>query len=183
MKTCIAYIDGGSRGNPGIAGYGVDIRNEKGQPIASLSQNLGIRTNNFAEYSALLGALRYAKSQGYEGVKIFADSELLVNQLLGIYKVKSVDLKPLYEEAKDLLRGFKSFSIRHVPREQNQEADRLANLAMDAASEDRSPDEISSSVRRVMAVFREGCFHPLGPIELPENARFHLTVRPVHTER
>jgi ribonuclease HI len=182
MKTCVAHIDGGSRGNPGIAGYGVAIRDENGRTIASLSENMGIRTNNFAEYSALLGALRYAKAEGYEAVRVFADSELLVKQIVGTYKVKSVDLKPLYDEAKDLVRGFRSFSIQHVPREQNQEADRLANLAMDTASQGQFRARTASPIRQVVAVFREGCFHPEEPIELPENARFHLTVKPAQTE-
>ena len=131
MKRCVAYIDGGSRGNPGVAGYGVAVQDENGEPLVGLSQHLGIRTNNFAEYSALIGALRYALANGYDGLRVYADSELMVRQINGVYKVKSPDLQPLFREAKALISKLKSFSIHHVPREQNREADRLANLAMD----------------------------------------------------
>jgi ribonuclease HI len=179
MKKCIAYIDGGSRGNPGIAGYGIAVLNEAGQRIASLSENLGIRTNNFAEYAALIGALEYAKSQGYDGITIFADSELLVKQIQGTYKVKSLDLKPLYDQAKTLISKLKDFSIRHVPREQNREADRLANLAMDRSVQPASPSPESPTPRHVLAVYRAGCFRPLEPAEFKENARFCLTITPV----
>jgi ribonuclease HI len=178
MKKCVAYIDGGSRGNPGIAGYGVAVLNETGQRIASLSENLGIRTNNFAEYSALIGALEYAKSHGYDGISIFADSELLVKQIQGTYKVKSLDLKPLYDQAKTLICKLKHFSIRHVPREQNREADRLANLAMDRSVQPASPNPESPTSRQVLAVYRAGCFRPLEPAEFEENARFCLTITP-----
>jgi ribonuclease HI len=181
MKTCVAYIDGGSRGNPGVAGYGVAVRDEAGQTVASLFENLGIRTNNFAEYSALLGALRYAESQGYEGIKIFADSELLVKQILGVYKVKSADLKLLYAQATALIEHFKSFSIQYVPRDENLEADRLANLAMDQGTATVSKRTVSST-RRILAVFRQGCFQPLEPVEFSENSRFYLTIKPAEIE-
>ena len=111
MKSCIVYIDGGSRGNPGNAGYGVAIRAEDGNEIANLSQNIGVRTNNYAEYSALLAALGYALSEGFEKISIFADSELLVRQIQGIYKVKSPDLKPLYVKAISQISRIKKFSI------------------------------------------------------------------------
>lgn len=176
MKRCVAYIDGGSRGNPGVAGYGVDVQSDDGQPLANLSESLGIRTNNFAEYSALIGALDYAHANGYEGLRIYADSELLVRQINGMYKVKSLDLKPLYNRAQALISKLKSFSIHHVPREQNREADRLANLAMDGASAGRLTESISSPVLKVAAVYRGGCFHPLETLDLPENTRCRLTV-------
>ena len=186
MKRCVAYIDGGSRGNPGIAGYGVAIQDENGAPVASLSENLGIRTNNFAEYSALIGALQYALANGFDAVRAYADSELMVRQIIGVYKVKSPDLKPLFREAKSLISKLKSFSIHHVPREQNREADRLANLAMDNASEVTRNAGVPSGPpplpRHVLAVYRSGSFHPLEPATFPENARFCLTITPATDE-
>jgi len=182
MKRCVAYIDGGSRGNPGTAGYGVDMQDENGAPVASLSENLGIRTNNFAEYSALIGALRYALANGYDGMRAYADSELMVRQINGVYKVKSPDLQPLFREAKALISKLKSFSIHHVPREQNREADRLANLAMDKGQTKELVREVSPRALRILAVYRAGSFHPLEPAAFPENARFHLTIAPAVDE-
>jgi ribonuclease HI len=177
MKRCIAYIDGGSRGNPGIAGYGVDVQDESGATLASLSQKLGIRTNNFAEYSALIGALQYALANGYDGLRAYADSELMVRQINGVYKVKSPDLQPLFREAKALISKLKSFSIHHLPREQNREADRLANLAMDGG-ETKEPERAASSRSlRILAVYRKGCFHPSESVDIPENTRVHLQVK------
>ena len=177
MKRCVAYIDGGSRGNPGIAGYGVDVQDESGATLASLSQNLGIRTNNFAEYSALIGALQYALANGYDGLRAYADSELMVRQINGVYKVKSPDLQPLFREAKALISKLKSFSIHHVPREQNREADRLANLAMDGVETKEPSREASSRSLRILAVYRQGCFHPIESVDIPENTRVHLQIK------
>jgi ribonuclease HI len=177
MKRCVAYIDGGSRGNPGIAGYGVDVQDENGVSVASLSENLGIRTNNFAEYSALIGALRYALVNGYDGVRAYADSELMVRQINGVYKVKSPDLQTLFREAKALISKLKSFSLHHVPREQNREADRLANLAMDRGQAKEPAREATPRSLRMMAVYRAGCFHPSESVDIPENARVHLQVK------
>jgi ribonuclease HI len=187
MKRCVAYMDGGSRGNPGTAGYGVVVQDENGEPVASLSENLGIRTNNFAEYSALIGALRYALANGYEGMRAYADSELMVRQINGVYKVKSSDLQPLFREAKTLISKLKSFSIHHVPREQNSEADRLANLAMDKASgatqkQGRLPKPSPPLPLHVLAVYRAGSFHLLEPATFAENARFYLTIAPAGDE-
>ena len=103
MKKYIAYVDGGSRGNPGTAGYGVAITDENGDSVVNLSVFLGIRTNNFAEYSGLLGALNYAVSHGYRDLQIYADSELMVKQISGAYKVKSADLKPLFDQAREMI--------------------------------------------------------------------------------
>ncbi|MCI0419388.1 MAG: reverse transcriptase-like protein [Acidobacteria bacterium] len=177
MKRCVAYIDGGSRGNPGIAGYGVVVQEENGKPVTSLSQNLGIGTNNFAEYSALIGALEYARAHGYDGMRVYADSELMVRQINGVYKVKSVDLKPLHHQAKALISKLKSFSIHHVPREQNREADLLANLAMDNVPAAAASKKVVAASQRVSAIYRGGCFHPLEPFDLPENTRVHLQVK------
>jgi probable phosphoglycerate mutase len=177
MKRCVAYIDGGSRGNPGIAGYGVDVQDENGVSVASLSENLGIRTNNFAEYSALIGALRYALENGYDGLRAYADSELMVRQINGVYKVKSPDLQTLFREAKALISKLKSFSIHHVPREQNRDADRLANLAMDGGKTKEPERERQPRSLRILAVYREGCFHPAESVDLPENTRVLLQIK------
>ena len=126
-----ANVDGGARGNPGPAGYGAFIRGPEGKPIAQLSEYLGIKTNNFAEYSALLAALEYAITHGYRALKVISDSELMVRQMTGQYRVNSPDLKPMYEKARSLVRQLDKFTIEHVLRAKNQQADRLANDAMD----------------------------------------------------
>ncbi|MGC2162795.1 MAG: ribonuclease HI family protein [Silvibacterium sp.] len=129
--TITAFCDGGARGNPGPSGFGVYIQNERGEKVAELSEFLGIRTNNFAEYSGLLAALEYALRYDHPRLKVVSDSELMVKQIKGQYKVKSPDLRPLYEEAKRRIAGLESFQIQHVLRNKNKEADRLANQAMD----------------------------------------------------
>lgn len=126
-----AYCDGGARGNPGPAGYGVYITDHTGEALAELSQFLGIRTNNYAEYSGLLAALEFALRYEHLRLRVVSDSELMVKQIKGQYKVKSPDLRPLYDEAKRRIDGLDSFRIEHVLRNKNKQADRLANLAMD----------------------------------------------------
>jgi len=127
----IAHSDGGARGNPGPAGYGVVIKDETGRKVAALSEYLGHQTNNFAEYQGLIAALEYALKHGPKALKLISDSELLVRQIKGIYKVKNEVLKDLHGRAKELIAQMDWFSIGHAFREQNQEADRLANEAMD----------------------------------------------------
>ena len=127
----IAYSDGGARGNPGPAGYGVVIKDETGKKIADLSEYLGHQTNNFAEYQGLIAALEYAIKHGYKALKVISDSELLVRQIKGIYKVKNSVLKDLHARAKELIAKLDWFSIEHVLRGKNSEADQLANEAMD----------------------------------------------------
>lgn len=131
IQWITANVDGGARGNPGHAGYGVYIRDAEGRPIAQLSEYLGHRTNNVAEYSALLAALEYAIEHNYRALKVISDSELMVRQMTGQYKVNSADLKPLHEKARSLVRQLDKFAIEHVLRVKNQHADRLANAAMD----------------------------------------------------
>ena len=104
VEWITANVDGGARGNPGPAGYGAYIRGTDGKPIAQLSEYLGIKTNNFAEYSALIGALEYAIAHGYRALKVVSDSELVVRQMTGQYRVNSPDLKPMYEKARSLVR-------------------------------------------------------------------------------
>lgn len=130
-KAMIACIDGGARGNPGPAGYGVYITDGEGRKLAELSDYLGVQTNNFAEYSGLVAALEYAVEHGYRTVKVVSDSELLVKQMKGQYKVRSEALAAIYNEARTLVRKLDRFEIRHVLRHLNKDADRLANQAMD----------------------------------------------------
>src|SRR5277367_272789 len=127
----IAHSDGGARGNPGPAGYGVVIQDESGIRVAALSEYLGHQTNNFAEYQGLIAALEYAIKHGPKALKLISDSELLVRQIKGIYKVKNAVLQDLHARAKELIAKMDWFSIGHALREHNQEADALANQAMD----------------------------------------------------
>jgi ribonuclease HI len=131
QSLLIANVDGGARGNPGPAGYGVFIEDESGRPVAELSEYLGHKTNNYAEYSGLLAALSYALDHGAKALRVISDSELMVKQIKGQYKVNSPSLKDLHGEAKRLIRQLERFEIRHVLREKNVQADRLANMAMD----------------------------------------------------
>jgi len=127
----IAHSDGGARGNPGPAGYGVAIEDQSGRRVAQLSEYLGHQTNNFAEYQGLIAAVEYALHHGPNAIKVISDSELLVRQIKGIYKVKNATLQDLHGRAKELIAKLDWFSIGHALREQNTEADRLANQAMD----------------------------------------------------
>jgi ribonuclease HI len=133
-KYLVAHSDGGARGNPGPAGYGVVIADDSGRTVAELSEYLGHQTNNFAEYQGLIAALAYAVEHGPKALKLISDSELLVRQIKGIYKVKNATLKDLHTRAKELIAQLDWFSIGHALREHNQEADRLANAAMDKGS-------------------------------------------------
>jgi ribonuclease HI len=126
-----AHCDGGARGNPGPAGYGALIQDANGMVIAELSEFLGIRTNNYAEYSGLLGCLQFALDNDHPRLRVVSDSELMVKQIQGKYQVKSPDLKPLYEEAKRRIAKLEKFEISHALRHKNKDADRLANEAMD----------------------------------------------------
>jgi probable phosphoglycerate mutase len=147
-----AHCDGGSRGNPGPSGYGVHIQDEAGQAVAELSEFLGKRTNNYAEYSGLLAALNFALENGHPRLRVVSDSELMVKQIKGQYRVNSPDLKPLYDEARRRIARLDQFRIEHVLRGKNQHADRLANLAMDRGTAARgaaapAPTDRASSGR------------------------------------
>jgi ribonuclease HI len=130
-----AYIDGGARGNPGPAGYGVRIESPDGTVLEELHGALGIATNNVAEYNGLLAALRWAVDHDARELRVRSDSELLVKQMLGQYRVKHPGLQPLAAQARLLLMQLGRVSFEHVRREQNVEADRLSNVAMDEAEE------------------------------------------------
>lgn len=127
----VAYTDGGSRGNPGPSGYGVVILGEDGKVLGELSEFIGMHTNNVAEYSGLLAALEFALANGHPRLRVVSDSELMVKQIRGQYRVQSPDLRPLYEEAKRLIAKLEAFQIEHVLRGKNKKADELANQAMD----------------------------------------------------
>jgi len=176
LRTLVAHVDGGSRGNPGPAGYGAYLMETDGTKVAELCDFLGVQTNNFAEYSGLVAALEYAIKHGYSAVKIVSDSELLVKQMKGQYKVRSEALLAIYNEARALVRKLDRFEVRHVLRHLNKDADRLANLAMDRGmgkvSTDRAdayakppvaPAEVRGFVRNGVVVFTgealpDGCY-------------------------
>ena len=132
----LIHIDGGARGNPGEAGFGVHVSDPEGGDIAGLYGYLGTQTNNIAEYAALIAALRYAIAAGAASVLIRSDSELLVRQIQGVYRVKNAGLLPMFEAAKRLMARLPEVTLEHVPRARNREADRLANEAMDTRSDD-----------------------------------------------
>lgn len=125
------HCDGGARGNPGPAGYGALIQGPDGAVLAELSEFLGNKTNNYAEYCGLLGCLQYALDHGHTWLRMVSDSELMVKQIQGKYQVKSPDLKPLYDEARRRIAKLERFEISHALRHKNKDADRLANEAMD----------------------------------------------------
>jgi ribonuclease HI len=130
-SAIVAYVDGGARGNPGPAGYGVRIEDESGRLIDEFNGFLGTATNNVAEYRGLVAALEYAQNHGHRLVRIRSDSELLVKQMRGEYRVKNAGLQPLFQQARTIAAGLDRIVFEHVRREQNTDADRLANLAMD----------------------------------------------------
>src|ERR1700676_2501906 len=186
-----ANIDGGSRGNPGPASYGVVIRDERGEIVAKLKKYIGRMTNNVAEYYGLIAALDYSQSNGVRALRVESDSELLVRQMRGHYKVKSPDLRPLFERAKKMSQTFESFRIDHVYREQNSEADALANEALDETSgkpepsvttktnaRPKLPKEMQSAPRKLRAQVRNGGLHLLEPLDLPDKTEVEILLRP-----
>ena len=130
MKKLVINTDGTADPNPGPAAIGATIKDERGNIVATISRAIGRATNNQAEYQAVIAALQKAISLGADRVVLRADSELVVRQLDGRYRVKKAALKPLYQQAGQLLSQFQGFTITHVSREQNKEADRLATAAL-----------------------------------------------------
>lgn len=177
----VAHTDGGARGNPGPSGYGVVIEDQDGKKVASLSEYLGHQTNNFAEYQGLIAALEYAVQNGHKALKVISDSELLVRQIKGIYKVKNAVLQDLHARAKGLIRQLDWFSIGHALREHNQEADRLANAAMDkgmgrsSAVRTSPPTNLQSGPQEFEGIVRGGVIKL--DRELPEGTRVQVRVR------
>jgi len=131
LKKAVIFADGASRGNPGPAAIGITIKDERGRRITSISQRIGRATNNQAEYRAIIAALEEATRLGAKQVDIKMDSELVVKQINGEYRVKKATLKPLYQQVKQLLGSLEDFTITHILRQQNIEADKLANKALD----------------------------------------------------
>lgn len=178
-----ANIDGGSRGNPGPAAYGVVMRDGRGEIVASLKKYIGQNTNNVAEYFALIAALDYAQTQGIRALRVESDSELLVKQMRGQYKVKSEELKPLFERAKKMSQTLEMFRIEHVYREQNREADALVNQALDetsrpgagAANAAKLPPKDSSL--RFFARYKDGALHPEDALNLPDGTDVEVILR------
>ena len=131
-RRLVVEADGGSRGNPGPAAYGAVVREAAtGEVLAELADHLGVTTNNVAEYTGLILGLKRAKAMGLRELEVLADSELLVKQLSGEYKVKADHLQPLHDEAKALLKAFDVIDVRHIPREENEAADEMSNKAID----------------------------------------------------
>jgi ribonuclease HI len=176
----IAHSDGGARGNPGPAGYGVVIQDETGRKVAALSQYLGHQTNNFAEYQGLIAALEYGIEHGHKALKLISDSELLVRQIKGIYKVKNLTLQELHGRAKELIAQLDWFSIDHALREHNLEADDLANRAMDKGTgkASRVPPSADASTpsQEFEGVVRDGIIKLIKG-ELPEGTRVQIRVK------
>lgn len=183
-----AHIDGGARGNPGPAGYGVVIKDQSGRRVAALNEYLGHQTNNFAEYQGLIAALEYALAHGPKALKVISDSELLVRQIRGIYKVKNAVLKDLHARAKELISQLDWFFIDHALREHNREADELANQAMDkgtgrtsdqaagALSPPNSAMRVSQNPQEFEGIVRGGVVELLDG-DLPEGTRVQLRIK------
>jgi ribonuclease HI len=178
-----AHCDGGARGNPGPAGYGAVLQDETGQILAKLSEFLGNRTNNYAEYSGLLGCLQWALDHHHRRLRVVSDSELMVKQIQGKYKVNSPDLRPLWEEARRRIAQLDRFEISHALRHKNKAADQLANDAMDRGTgtnrqpspttprqEPKRPTPPSAPPNPTMlrGFTRDGAIHLLGGANLPD---------------
>lgn len=203
----IAEIDGAARGNPGPASYGVVIRAPGGEVVAELKKYIGRGTNNVAEYYALIAALDYAAAHNIRALRIRSDSELLVRQMQGRYKVKSSDLRPLFERARKMSQTIAVFTIEHVRREQNSEADALANQALDgpssgsantlAAAHPRQPaqkadsastpesralslaKEVRAQTKQIRARYSNGVLIPEKPLDLADETEVEVEVSPV----
>lgn len=176
----MAHIDGASRGNPGPAAYGVVVESEDGARLAAFSKTLGRTTNNVAEYQALLAALEFARAHHYPKLKVLSDSELLARQLQGTYKVKSPELKALYNRARDLIAQLEWFAIQHVRREENAMADGLANQALDgrpAISRKTRPAASTPRVIRTRATYRKGVLELHDPLSFAEGEELELEIR------
>jgi ribonuclease HI len=177
-----ANIDGGSRGNPGPAAYGVVVRNGRGEIVARLKKYIGHNSNNVAEYFGLIAALDYAQTHGIRALRIESDSELMVKQMRGQYKVKSADLKPLFERAKKMSQTLESFRIEHVYREQNRESDALVNQALDETSRPRAvaaaeKQPTRENTMRLVARYKDGLLQPEEPLNLPDGTQVEILLR------
>ncbi len=186
-EVSTAYIDGASRGNPGPASYAVILQGPDGKVLLELEKYFGRATNNVAEYNGLIHALDAAATRGIKRLRVRSDSELLVRQMEGRYKVKSGDLKPLHERAHKLARGFEWFAIEYIPREENRHADRLANAALDrtgkpsgvsgrSSAASGQPPAAARNVRRVRARYAHGVLTPVEPLDLPDGSEVDIAI-------
>ena len=184
----VANIDGASRGNPGPAAYAVILWAPDGGKLCEIGKTIGRETNNIAEYYGLVAALDYAASHGIRALRVRSDSELLVRQMQGRYKVKNAALKPLHEKAQKLARGLDYFVMEHVMREQNRDADALANVALDRGGSSSNSLRVDTLpvatmldkpavTRRVQATYKGGVFIPAEPIEIPDGCKVELDLR------
>jgi ribonuclease HI len=200
-----AEVDGASRGNPGPASYAVIIHRPDGSVVYQLGKYLGRATNNVAEYFALITALDYCATSNISRLRVRSDSELLVRQMQGRYKVKSESLKPLHERAIRQSKGLAYFAIEHIPRELNSEADALANVALDRTGEVSSSGRVITSAspaavasrpnssnatpsivtsassqtgRTIRAHVKNGTLYPNEPLNLPEGSEVEIEIRP-----
>jgi ribonuclease HI len=180
-----AHIDGASRGNPGPASYAVVVHGPNGETVYEVGKYIGRVTNNIAEYYGLIAALDYATTHAIQSLRVRSDSELLVRQMQGRYKVKSADLKPLHERALKLARQLGYFVIEHVRREMNRDADALANVSLDQAGvpkfEGRTSKPAASKSSppslRIRAHFVKGVLVPFEPLDLDEGAEVSIDLR------
>jgi ribonuclease HI len=172
-----AHCDGGARGNPGPAGYGAIITDASGAILAQLSEYLGHRTNNFAEYSGLLGVLQWALDHHQPNLRVISDSELMVKQIQGYYKVKSPDLLPLWQKARQCIAKFDHFEISHALRHKNKDADRLANEAMDRGTNKSTTPASSKPIapKTLRGFTRNGAIHLLDDATLPDGIFVKIT--------
>ena len=175
----VAHCDGGARGNPGPAGYGAVVQTETGDVLAELSEFLGIRTNNVAEYSGLLGVLAWTLEHGYRRLRVVSDSELMVKQIQGRFKVNSPDLKPLWTEARRRVAELDEFQITHALRQKNKEADRLANAAMDRGM-GRKPSEPKSEIKSEIGSGQKATPYPKAAASAPPMLRGFIRDGVVH---
>jgi ribonuclease HI len=187
-----ANIDGAARGNPGPASYGVVVRRPDGTPLESLGKYIGRHTNNVAEYYALIAALDYAVAKGIKRLRVYSDSQLIVNQMKGLYKVKHPDLRPLHERARKQAAVLEAFTIQYVPREENRDADAAANAALDntsgmkpafasdparvAPATPSIPRAIIQTSRKIRARFRDGVLVPSEPLGYAEDEELEITI-------
>jgi ribonuclease HI len=194
-----AHVDGAARGNPGPASYAVVLHDPAGREVYRLGKAIGRNTNNVAEYHGLIAALDYAAGHGIRRLRVRSDSELLVRQMQGLYKVKSAELKPLHERAQKLARGLEYFAIEHVRREWNADADALANEALDGGS--RTPPGVSvpraahgrsdtrnaqietrRAARHIRATYRDGVLLPMEPLDLTSGEEVEIIIRRVEED-
>jgi probable phosphoglycerate mutase len=199
-----AEVDGASRGNPGPASYAVIIHRPDGSVVYQLGKYLGRATNNVAEYFALITALDYCATSNISRLRVRSDSELLVRQMQGRYKVKSESLKPLHERAIRQSKGLAYFAIEHIPRELNSEADALANVALDRTGEVSSSARVITSApaapaisrpnssnatpstpphstpasRTIRAYVKNGALYPNETLNLPEGSEVEIEIHP-----